>query len=129
MTAPSSASPDILVTVQVRHLPEHSTPGRELFAYFITLENRSEDTWQLLARHWDIWDGPGQGYAVDGEGVVGEQPILAPGAQFTYNSFVTVEVLPGMMRGHYVMGDAWGARAQVPIPPFRLDVAEERTLN
>lgn len=120
MTAPSPSSPDILVTVQVRHLPEHSTPGRELFAYFITLENRSEDTWQLLARHWDIWDGRGQGYAVDGEGVVGEQPVLEPGASFDYVSGCPLTTPTGAMEGRYFMVGADGSSFPVEIPRFPL---------
>lgn len=127
-TLPDALPPDIGVSVQVRHRPDYSTPDRYAFSYVITIENRSDQTWQLLARHWDIQDAQGRAFSVDGEGVVGEQPILAPGASYTYDSFVTVEALPGLMHGHYVMGDAWGARAQVPIAPFRLDVGE-RVLN
>ena len=125
-------SPDITVTVQVQHVPSHSTPQRHLFAYLITLENHGTDTWKLLSRHWNITSGDGRQFTVEGEGVVGEQPVLAPGARYTYNSFVTVDALPGRMEGHYVMGDAWGQSAQVPIPPFRLDVppqGSERLLN
>ena len=127
-----TSSPDITVSVQVHHLPAQSTPQRQLFAYFITIENNTDDSWKLLSRHWTITSGDGQQFTVEGEGVVGEQPLLAPGAQYTYNSFVTVDVLPGRMEGHYVMGDAWGQTAQVPIPPFRLDIAPEsgeRLLN
>ena len=125
-------SPDISVTVQVQHVPSHSTPQRQLFAYFVTIENRTDDSWKLLRRHWNITSGDGRQFTVEGEGVVGEQPVLAPGAQYTYNSFVTLDALPGRMEGHYLMGDAWGQTAQVPIPPFRLDVLPtggERWLN
>ena len=66
---------------------------------------------------------------VDGEGVVGEQPVIPPGGAFVYDSFVTVQDTPGRMAGHYLMQDAWGVRAQVPIPPFVLEVPGERTLN
>ena len=127
-----TSSPDITVSVQVHHLPAQSTPQRQLFAYFITIENNTDDSWKLLSRHWTITSGDGQQFTVEGEGVVGEQPLLAPGAQYTYNSFVTVDALPGRMEGHYVMQDAWGQTARVPIPPFRLDVAPEggeRLLN
>ena len=126
--APDTHAPDIHISVTVRFLPEHSHDRRQAFAYRVALENRSGDTWQLLARHWDIQDGSGRTFTVDGEGVIGEQPILAPGASYTYESFVTVEALPGHMRGHYVMQDAWGVRAQVPIPPFHLSLWE-RVLN
>ena len=122
------SSPDIMVSVEVKYLLAHSTPERHAFNYFITIENRSEETWQLLTRHWDIRDGSGRSFSVDGDGVVGEQPLLAPRAVYTYNSFVTVDSMPGLMHGHYVMQDAWGKRAEVPIPAFRLDVGE-RVMN
>lgn len=120
--------PSLQVTVQVQHVATHSQPGRELFVYFITIENRGDRSWQLLARHWDIGDGTGQMTEVDGEGVVGEKPLLAPGAQYTYNSFVTLRALPGVMSGYYTVQDAWGERARALIPPFRLDTGE-RVLN
>lgn len=119
---------EIHVSVTVSFGPEHSHAGQQAFQYQITIENRSGDTWQLLARHWDIQDGTGRTFTVDGEGVVGEQPILSPGATFVYDSFVTIEALPGHMRGHYVMQDAWGQQAHVPIPPFHLSLGE-RVLN
>ena len=127
-----SSFPDISVTVQVQHVPSHSTPQRQLFAYFITIDNHSDESWKLLSRHWDITSGDGQQFTVQGEGVVGEQPLLTPGAQYTYNSFVTVDALPGRMEGHYAMQNAWGEQTRVPIAPFRLDVlpeSGERLLN
>lgn len=122
-------SPDVSVQVEVSYLPAHSTPGRRVFAYVIRIENHSEDTWQLLARHWDIVDAGGRETAVDGEGVVGEQPVIPPGGTFVYDSFVTVQATPGRMSGHYVMQDAWGERVRVPIPAFVLEVPGERVLN
>jgi len=128
--APSfTDSPDIQVRVEVLFMPSHSQPGRLVFAYIIHIENRSDQTWKLLARHWDIVDGLGRETSVDGEGVVGEQPVLPPGGSFTYDSFVTLEAAPGHMGGHYVMQDAWGARARVPIAPFILAEPGARTLN
>jgi len=123
------AAPDVRVQVDVSHLPAHSTPMRQVFAYVIRIENHSDQTWQLLARHWDILDASGRETVVDGEGVVGEQPLNTPGGAFVYDSFVTVQDTPGRMAGHYVMQDAWGARAQVPILPFVLEVPGQRTLN
>lgn len=122
--------PDVRVSVEVSYLAAHSAPGRHLFAYVVRIENHSGDTWQLLARHWDIVDGAGRHTVVDGEGVVGERPVLAPGGVFVYDSLVTLEDPPGQMSGHYVMQDAWGVRARVPIPAFGL-VGEVggRTLN
>ncbi|MBB5233680.1 Co2+/Mg2+ efflux protein ApaG [Deinococcus budaensis] len=130
MSQPASApAPDVRVHVDVSYLPAHSAPGRRLFTYVIRIENRSDETWQLLARHWDILDASGRQTVVDGEGVVGEQPVIPPGGAFVYDSFVTVQDTPGRMAGHYLMQDAWGVRVQVPIPPFVLEVPGERTLN
>ncbi|GMA14129.1 Co2+/Mg2+ efflux protein ApaG [Deinococcus metallilatus] len=130
MSHPSySTGPDVRVSVDVSYLPAHSTPGRRVFSYVIQVENHSDQTWQLLARHWDILDAGGRETVVDGEGVVGEQPVIPPGGAFVYDSFVTVQDTPGRMQGYYVMQDAWGVRAQVPIPPFVLEVPGERTLN
>ncbi|WP_216328547.1 Co2+/Mg2+ efflux protein ApaG [Deinococcus aestuarii] len=126
---PASPVPDVRVTVDVQHFPSHSTPKRRVFAYVIRIENHSDETWQLLARHWNIVDASGRETVVDGDGVVGQQPLIAPGGVFVYDSFVTVQDTPGRMGGHYVMQDAWGVRARVPIPPFVLEVPGERTLN
>ncbi|MDO4245119.1 MAG: Co2+/Mg2+ efflux protein ApaG [Deinococcus sp.] len=128
----SSFLQDVVVTVRVEHVPGQSHPPRQLFVYFITIENHSPDSWKLLRRLWHITSGDGQTFTVEGEGVVGEQPLLPPGGRYTYNSFVTVDALPGRMEGHYVMQNAWGEQARVPIPPFRLDVlpaSGERLLN
>ncbi|MEW6422432.1 MAG: Co2+/Mg2+ efflux protein ApaG [Deinococcota bacterium] len=125
----TSTPPDVRVSVDVSYLPVHSTPERRVFAYVICIENHSDQTWQLLARHWDILDAGGRATVVDGEGVVGEQPVIPPGGAFVYDSFVTVQDTPGRMQGHDVMQDAWGMRVHVPIPPFRLEVPGERMLN
>ena len=120
----------VTVRVSVSYLPEQSEPGRGrwFWAYHIRIENDSDRTVQLLTRHWIITDGRGARHSVEGEGVVGEQPALPPGGSFTYDSFVTLEAAPGHMGGHYVMQDAWGARARVPIAPFIL-AEPGRTLN
>lgn len=123
------AAPDVRVSVQVQHLPQHSVPGRQLFTYVIVIENHADDTWQVMARHWSITDGAGRVTEVEGEGVVGEQPLIPAGGSFTYDSFVTVEATPGRMRGWYTLRNAWGQGARVPIPEFLLDVPGQRVLN
>ena len=128
-SAPDTPLPDVRVSVEVQHLAGHSTPGRQLFTYLIRIENHSDQTWKLVARHWDIIDATGRETVVDGEGVVGEQPVIAPGGHFVYDSFVTVEATPGRMGGYYVMQDAWGVSVQVPIPDFVLDLPGTRVLN
>ncbi|MFC4637528.1 Co2+/Mg2+ efflux protein ApaG [Deinococcus hohokamensis] len=127
--ASPQAGPDIRVTVEVEHLAAHSRAERQVFAYVIRIENHSDQTWQVLSRHWEITDATGQTTQVDGEGVVGEQPVIPPGGAFVYDSFVTLQASPGRMGGHYTVQDAWSVRARVPIPTFLLEVPGTRVLN
>jgi ApaG protein len=121
--------PDVRVEVSVLHLADYSRPGRQVFTYVIRIENHDPDSWQVMARAWQITDGTGAQTEVQGEGVVGQQPIIAPGGVYVYDSFVTIEALPGQMQGYYDLRDAWGRAGRVKIPAFVLSVPEERTLN
>jgi ApaG protein len=117
-----------LVTVEVKttYLPSHSDPDEDhyTFAYTITISNHADVTVQLLSRHWLITDANNQVQEVRGEGVVGEQPVIAPGEQFRYTSGATLPTPVGYMRGSYQMvvhdADPPGERFEVPIPPFSL---------
>ncbi|GGJ60979.1 Co2+/Mg2+ efflux protein ApaG [Deinococcus aquiradiocola] len=115
-----SDQPDLSVAVDVRYRPDHSRDGRWLFQYVITIENRADESWQVLAREWTITDGEGRVTQVAGEGVVGQTPVLAPGGVYVYDSFVTLQVAPGRMEGRYRVRNAWGHEAWAPIPPFVL---------
>lgn len=121
--------PDIRIHVSVHYAEQHSSSERHVFVYFIRIENHAEETYQLMRREWFITDGNGTTTHVEGEGVIGEQPILPPGGQFTYNSFTHVTTMPGEMRGTYIFRDAWGEEYRVPIPAFTLARSEPRTLN
>ena len=79
----------IRVQVTTKFLPERSSPrdSEYWFAYFIRISNVGSETAQLLSRHWVITNTDGEEEEVRGEGVVGEQPVLAPGAIYNYNSF------------------------------------------
>jgi ApaG protein len=96
---------DIHISVEVKYWPRQSLPGRNhyFFVYYVTIENKSDYTVQLLRRHWEIRDTHGENRVVDGEGVVGETPVLEPGEQFTYNSGCNLSGEIGYMRGHYTM--------------------------
>ena len=86
---PHAATTDgVTVRVAVSYLPEQSEPrrGRWFWAYHIRIENESARSVQLLTRHWVIIDGRGARHSVEGEGVVGEQPLIEPGASFDYVS-------------------------------------------
>lgn len=113
----------ILISARARYEAEQSDPkaGRFLFSYRIRIENRSERQVRLLSRHWEIVDSLAARRTVDGPGVVGETPLLAPGEQFAYTSHCDLRSGFGRMSGHYTMeviGD--GQRFEVEIPAFEL---------
>ena len=112
----------ITVTVTPAFLPEPSDPeeGRWVFSYRVEIENGSRETVQLRARHWVITDGRGARHSVEGEGVVGEQPVIEPGASFDYVSGCPLATPSGAMQGTYRMVRENGAIFDVEIPRFAL---------
>ena len=131
MTDPSVAlpTPDLRVSVSVSYLAAYSQPERGTFGYVVRIENCAEESWQIVAREWHITDGEGRQTVVQGAGVIGQQPVIAPGGVFVYDSFVTLGALPGSMRGHYEVRDAWGQVGRVMIPAFGLSLPASRLLN
>ncbi len=125
---------DITVRVASFYLEDQSEPeaGRYVWAYRVTIENHGARTVQLLGRSWRITDARGRTFVVEGEGVVGEQPVLEPGEAFEYTSGTPLETPSGFMVGHYHMvahgegpavaqsGEAAEA-FDVAIPAFSLD--------
>ncbi len=113
---------DVTVRVSVSYLPEQSEPrrGRWFWAYHIRIENEGAEAVQLLTRRWIITDGRGARHSVEGEGVVGEQPRIEPGASFDYVSGCPLATPTGAMQGSYRMVAADGARFEVDIPRFTL---------
>jgi len=114
---------DIVVSVEAKFLENESEPDDQYYvwAYHITITNEGEDTVQLLSRHWIITDGLGRIQEVRGDGVVGEQPILAPGGSYSYTSGTPLTTPTGMMQGTYTMAQKSGDRLEVKIPLFSLD--------
>ena len=112
----------IIVRVSVSYLPEQSEPqrGRWFWAYHVRLENEGEQAVQLLTRHWIITDGRGGRHSVEGEGVVGEQPLLTPGGSFDYVSGCPLTTPSGVMEGRYHMIVEDGSAFDVEIPRFAL---------
>ncbi|RYE04143.1 MAG: Co2+/Mg2+ efflux protein ApaG [Sphingomonadales bacterium] len=112
----------ITVRVSASYLPEQSEPdrGRWFWAYHIRIENDSPVTVQLLTRHWIITDGRGGQHSVEGEGVVGEQPLIAPGGSFDYVSGCPLATPTGHMQGSYRMIGEDGSTFDVAIPKFML---------
>jgi len=113
---------EVTVRVSVSYLPEQSEParGRWFWAYHIRIENDGTSAVQLLTRHWVITDGRGARHSVEGEGVVGEQPMIEPGASYDYVSGCPLATPTGSMQGTYRMVGEDGASFDVAIPRFTL---------
>ncbi|HEY1185657.1 MAG TPA: Co2+/Mg2+ efflux protein ApaG [Bryobacteraceae bacterium] len=115
----------IRVEVMSRHSPENSRPqqGEWVFEYTVRITNQGSETVQLLSRHWIITDASEHTAEVEGPGVVGEQPILAPGESFKYSSWCPLKTPIGKMHGTYRMAVAGGAQFDIEIAPFALKAA------
>lgn len=114
---------NIRVTVLPQFVEGQSDAAQDKYfwAYTITMENRSLETVTLLTRHWVITDGRGRSQDVRGDGVVGEQPTLAPGQSFQYTSGCPLKTTSGTMVGSYNMMSTSGRSFSVAIPAFSLD--------
>ncbi len=112
----------ITVRVSVSYLPEQSEPGRGrwFWAYHIRIENEGDQAVHLLTRHWIITDGRGSRHSVEGEGVVGEQPMIMPDNSFDYVSGCPLSTPAGSMQGSYQMLAEDGEVFAVDIPKFQL---------
>jgi ApaG protein len=116
---------NIEISVEVKYWPQHSMPKENhyFFVYFITILNKSDFSVQLLKRHWDIFDSTGDKRVVDGEGVVGETPVLEPGQKFEYNSGCNLTSEMGYMKGSYTLLKLMDQKEfSVEIPRFDLIV-------
>lgn len=113
---------EITVRVAVSYLAEQSNPslGRWFWSYHVRIENGSGVSVQLLSRQWRIVDGRGTLHEVEGEGVVGETPLIAPGGSFDYVSGCPLDTPGGSMSGSYRMVDEEGKSFDVEIPRFGL---------
>ncbi len=118
----ASETRGIVVRVSVNYLADQSEPsrGRWFWTYHIRIENSGDAAVQLLTRHWIITDGRGLRHSVEGEGVVGEQPLIQPGASFDYVSGCPLTTPTGSMQGSYRMIGADGDTFDVAIPKFGL---------
>jgi len=112
----------IRVEVLSRHSPENSRPqqGEWVFEYTVRITNQGLETVQLVSRHWIITDGAEHTEEVRGPGVVGEQPVLAPGESFKYSSWCPLKTPSGMMHGTYQMVGTGGKQFDIEIAPFGL---------
>jgi len=112
----------ITVRVAVNFLPEQSRidAGKWFWVYHIRIENNSDAPVQLLTRHWRITDGHGVVSLVEGDGVVGEQPLIAPGRSHDYVSGCPLNTPHGSMEGRYTFGRDNGTHFEAAIPFFPL---------
>ena len=114
----------IRVQVESFYLDANSKTEENLyvFAYHIRLKNLSKRTVQLMSRHWIITDSSGEINEVKGDGVVGDQPVLAPDEEYEYTSGSHLRSPVGTMHGTYKMSSTDGSEFDVTIPCFTLAV-------
>ncbi len=112
----------VRVEVESEYIADRSDPAKSLyfFAYHIRISNEGDKTVQLISRHWIITNGDGKTEEVEGPGVVGEQPTLAPGEAFEYNSYCPLNTSTGVMHGTYQMTTDDDEEFDAAIPPFTL---------
>jgi ApaG protein len=121
-----SQTDGIRVTVRPQYVPEQSQPAlrQYVFAYHVRIENVGSIGAQLLARRWLIHDDAGQDTEVVGDGVVGLQPVLAPGRVHEYQSFCVLKAPSGFMEGEYRFRADDGSSFEARIPRFYLQRPE-----
>ena len=119
----SATTRDILVSVETSFIEEQSSHEEEYYvwAYRITIANKSAESVQLLTRHWKISDEHGHVQEVQGDGVVGQQPVIDQGDSFTYSSGTPLQTPSGFMHGSYQMRGPDGTKFDIEIPAFSLD--------
>lgn len=122
MSTSEASTRGIEVRVRSRYVPEQSDPDRGgwLFAYTVHIANGSNETVQLMSRHWIITDANGEVEEVRGPGVVGAQPILKPGESFEYTSACPLGTAFGTMHGSYQMVTDRGEHFDAEIAAFSL---------
>lgn len=121
----AATTEDVTVTVRPIYLDAPSDFFKKQFAfgYSVQIRNHGRDEVQLLRRHWIIEEASGRLQDVEGEGVIGEQPVIAPGATHQYASRCVISSFGGVMEGTYLMQRASGERFRAVIPRFPLHVA------
>ena len=113
---------NIRVRVEPQYDPSRSSPQNSqwFFLYTVKITNEGNETVQLLSRHWIITDGMGKVEHVQGPGVIGKQPSLAPGQSFEYTSGCPLTTPFGQMHGTYQMVNQAGEKFDIEIAPFTL---------
>ena len=123
MITKSTAGINVSVEIQYNARQSHPIASHYFFAYSITIKNASDYTVQLKKRHWFIFDSNGIKSEVEGDGVVGDQPILIPGQSYQYVSCCNLLSDMGKMGGVYIMErEIDGEIFHVTIPEFMMVV-------
>jgi ApaG protein len=122
MSKSEAVTRGIRIRVEAEYSPERSSPRSHhwFFLYTVTIANEGDETVQLMSRHWVITDGNSHVEEVKGPGVIGEQPVLAPGESFTYTAGCPLPTPYGMMEGTYQMATGGGDRFDARIAPYTL---------
>jgi ApaG protein len=126
MTKVSHVTQGVKISVEVRYLPEAVMPGggRFMFAYRITIHNQNDFSIRLLRRQWYIFDSALHFREVEGEGVVGQQPLIRPGESYTYTSSCDLYSSRGYMYGFYTMViEEKGEKFSAEIPKFQMEAS------
>ena len=121
----SKISEGVTISVETFYQPEYSNPlnSEYMFAYRITLENNNSFPVQLLRRHWYIFDSNAEHREVEGEGVIGIQPIIDPGEKYQYVSGCNLRSEMGKMHGMYFMENSYNKQTfLINIPAFEMIV-------
>ena len=120
-------SKDINIKVKSSFLENKSNKEQSmyLFLYSVKIQNDSRKQIKLITRHWDIEDANGDIQEVNGEGIIGEQPILKPGESFTYNSYCPLQTYFGTMKGFYTFLTKDGEVIKTMIPEFGLVIPDK----
>ena len=119
----SATTKGIQVTVETTYQPDYSNPQQHhyVFTYKVRIENKSNHTIQLLRRRWEIVDATENKKIVEGEGVVGQQPVLEPGQQHSYISGCNLKSGLGKMYGTFTLEKLVdGKLLEITIPEFQL---------
>lgn len=131
MTKPYVAiTNDIHITVWPEFIDSKSSVIGDLYiwAYHVRIDNKSSENVKLVSRYWRIIDEKGIVQEVNGEGVVGEQPLIAPNASYQYSSGVHLRYPSGIMTGQYQMRKDNGETFDAKIPTFSLDVPSQKSV-
>lgn len=119
----SKTTNGVTVTVTPYFLEDQSSPQEDhyVWAYQVNIRNTSSNTIKLNHRNWVIIDANGKIMNIQGEGVVGEFPILHPGESFEYTSGTPLKTSNGFMQGFYMVSQKNGEQLKIDIPTFSLD--------